>query len=271
MLLLQYPDPQGLAERAREDRDPEVHCFLVHPHLEPAVLRDTRLGDVQLGHDFQARHQRGVKLDVERLHGVVEYPVNPVFHLHRSFRRLDVNVARSLLHGAQDNGVHQFDHRALVLRDLLDREHLIPALVFPDEHRPEFLLDACQDLAVALGLLEQVQDRGAGSHHQAQLAPQQQFKLVEGPQVLGIGHGDAQHPFVLLQRQEHVPVHQFQRDRLEQLLVQPEFGQRVVPQAILLGQDFSQGVLRDHPLLDQPGSQGAVGPLGLAERFGLIA
>jgi hypothetical protein len=51
-----------LAVDARHDRHAEVDRLARHAQLEAAVLRDALLGDVELGHDLDARDDRAVEL-----------------------------------------------------------------------------------------------------------------------------------------------------------------------------------------------------------------
>ena len=56
--LVEDADDRVLAVDARHDRDAEVDGLARHAQLEPAVLRHALLGDVELGHDLDARDDR---------------------------------------------------------------------------------------------------------------------------------------------------------------------------------------------------------------------
>ena len=61
--------------------------------LEAAVLRHALLGDVELGHDLDARDDRAVELLGDRLHRRLQHAVDAVLDVHRVVLRLDVDVA----------------------------------------------------------------------------------------------------------------------------------------------------------------------------------
>ena len=63
--------------------------------LDAAVLRQALLGDVQLGHDLQARDDRRLEvLDLRRDRGFHQHAVNAVADAQLVLERLDVDVGR---------------------------------------------------------------------------------------------------------------------------------------------------------------------------------
>ena len=79
--------------------------------LEAAVLRDALLGDVQLGHDLDARDDRRVELLVDRLHRLVQHAVDAVLDHHLAVAGLDVDVRGAALQRVEDRRVDQLDDR----------------------------------------------------------------------------------------------------------------------------------------------------------------
>ncbi len=84
--LVQEPQDDLFAEEGRQDRDAEIHlASLAELQLDTAVLGQTPLGDVQLGHDLHAGSD-GV-LDLEgKAHGLAQHAVHPVSDSETSSR-----------------------------------------------------------------------------------------------------------------------------------------------------------------------------------------
>ena len=86
----------ALAVQRRQGRDAQVDLLAHHPQLDAAVLRQAALGDVELGHDLDARDDRGLQPARRRL-DVVEHAVDAVADLDLVLERLDVDVRCPLL------------------------------------------------------------------------------------------------------------------------------------------------------------------------------
>ena len=102
----------ALAVERRQRRDAEVDLLAHHAELDAAVLRQAPLGDVELRHDLDARHDGRLQPARRRL-DVVQHAVDAVADLELVLERLDVDVGRALLDGAVDEQVHQPDDRRL--------------------------------------------------------------------------------------------------------------------------------------------------------------
>ena len=76
----------------RHDRDAEINIAPFVAHAKASVLRHTPLGDVEFRHDLDARDERLMISEVNRINFTVERAVNAVFDLHFSVARFDVNV-----------------------------------------------------------------------------------------------------------------------------------------------------------------------------------
>ncbi len=121
-LLVENTDDRVFAVHARHDRDAEVDGLAAHAQPEAAVLRHALLGDVELGHDLDARDDGAVRALGDRPHGRLQHAVDAVLDDHRVVLRLDVDVAGAPLDGGEDRRVDQADDRADVARQALDRE-----------------------------------------------------------------------------------------------------------------------------------------------------
>jgi hypothetical protein len=86
----------------RHDRHAEVDRLAGHPHFEPAVLRNSLLGDVELGHHLDARDDRAMKLLGYRPHRRLKHPIDAVLDVHGVVAGLDVDITGAPLNGRVD-------------------------------------------------------------------------------------------------------------------------------------------------------------------------
>ncbi len=100
----------------RHDGNAEVDQSALVADAEAAVLRDAALGDVELGHDLDARNDGGVMLLGNGLHGVLQHAVDAVLDHHIVVFRLDVDVAGAALERIENGGIDQPDDGAFVFR-----------------------------------------------------------------------------------------------------------------------------------------------------------
>ena len=88
----------------------QVELLALHAHHDAAVLRQATLGDVELGHDLDARDHRGGQVGGRRF-GFLEHAVDAVAHLQAVLERFDVDVGGAHLDRALDDQVDQADDR----------------------------------------------------------------------------------------------------------------------------------------------------------------
>ena len=100
------PSEAGRVETRRSTASPFT------AHARAAVLRPEPVGDVEPGHDLDARDERkpGVPRD---LHDLPQHAVDAVAHHDAAFDRLDVDVARPAGHAIGQHHVDQPDDRPL--------------------------------------------------------------------------------------------------------------------------------------------------------------
>ncbi len=184
---------------------------------DAAVLRQALLGDVELGHDLQARDQRRVQRLVG-LHHLAQRAVDAKAHRARALVGLDVDVARAVLGGLREQRVEHADDRRVVgrLQQVLHRRQLL-------HHARQ--VDAAFHLA--------------DDHRRARLAA-------------GVGRGDALRErglrLVLHGVDVVEPLHLRQR-RQRRVLVRPQHELRAVvfeQQGVGLGPGVGQGVAGAH-------------------------
>ncbi len=82
--------------------------------VDAAVLRQALLGDVELGHDLEARdHGALQRLDVLRHRHLVQHAVDAVADAQVVLHGLDVDVRRALVERFADDLVHELDDARL--------------------------------------------------------------------------------------------------------------------------------------------------------------
>src|SRR6185295_15145042 len=88
--------------------DAEVDLAAHQPQLDASVLRQASLGDVELRHDLDARHDRRLQ-PARRGFDVVQHAVDAVTDLELVLERLDVDIRRALLERPVDEQVDEPD------------------------------------------------------------------------------------------------------------------------------------------------------------------
>jgi hypothetical protein len=130
-VALQQAHDDRLAVHRGHGRDAQVVLDAADALFEAAVLRQAPLGDVQAGHDLDARddgrgrlHRWGVNLP--------QQAVDAITHLELAFERFDVDVRGAGLGGLVDELVNELDHRRfageflqlLDVVEVLGRDHI---------------------------------------------------------------------------------------------------------------------------------------------------
>jgi hypothetical protein len=97
--FVENADDRLLAEAGRQGRDPKVDLAGLVAELDPAVLGQATLGDVERGHDLHAGGQGGLQA-LGRSHDLVQHAVDPEAHAEDLLVGLEVDVR-----GPASNGV----------------------------------------------------------------------------------------------------------------------------------------------------------------------
>ena len=170
---------RGAIEDAEHDRfselsgqsgDAEVNGAIAKVESDASVLREPALRNVEVGHDLDARdHRKGQTLG-GRGH-LIKRAIHAVTDLELVLERLEMDVARAVLHGLKKDEVDKPDdgnfvrevrkHGRIVGVDRTEfgRDFLV---------RPDFLENVGETLAVipAVILFDQLEDlAGVGNHH----------------------------------------------------------------------------------------------------------
>ncbi len=110
---------RGAVEQAHDDAfavergqggNAEIDFAAEDVDLDAAVLRQAALGDIELGHQLQARDDGGLEFARRRVL-IEEHAIHAEADAEFLFERLDVDVAGALFDGLRDHGVHQADDR----------------------------------------------------------------------------------------------------------------------------------------------------------------
>ena len=96
------------AEKRGDDRNAEVGGAGANRHGEAAVLRETRLRDIDTAEDLDAADQRAMQFARERKR-FPQIAIDPIADARVKLVRLDVNVGRPLADGVVDDGIEHLD------------------------------------------------------------------------------------------------------------------------------------------------------------------
>ena len=218
--LVEDADDRVLAVHARHDRDAEVDRLPRQAQLEASVLRHALLGDVELGHDLDARDDRAVEAAVDRPHRRLQHAVDAVLHVHRVVAGLDVNVARPALNRGVDGRVDQPDDGAGIGRQLVDGQLLVAGFVFAQQLQLEALGRLLEHARRALALLEDRLNRRRRADRDLDVRAEQHRQLVDHRQVGRIRHDDHERVAVAVRGHEPVAQHQVGGNRPEEVVVE---------------------------------------------------
>ena len=106
---------------------------------------------------------------------------------------------------------------------------------------------------------------GRGADADVDLAVQDHFELVDGRDVVRVGHGNDQDAVLgVLDRHELVPLHEVDGHGLEEFGVDAEIGEVEVAQVALLGQGLGQRLLGDQACVHQQFADALSPAVGLA-------
>ncbi len=102
---VEYAHHDAFAVDGWQRRDAEVDVLAKHPETNPAVLGQTALGDIELGHELDAGNYSSAHLARRRFDGI-HHAINSNADAQLVFHRLDVNVTGAAFDGARNEQVH---------------------------------------------------------------------------------------------------------------------------------------------------------------------
>src|SRR5712692_11424169 len=103
--LVQEAHDDLFSEESREHRDSNIQ-FLpgAHLQLDPPILGESPLSDIELGHYFEPREQRVLELG-GGIHDLVQHPIDTKAYAKNLFVWLDMNIARPPFGRIGQNGI----------------------------------------------------------------------------------------------------------------------------------------------------------------------
>ncbi len=247
----------AFAEGHRDHADAQVDLAAVRLDLESAVLRQSPLGDVEVGEDLDAADDRVLKLADGRRHvRVLEHAVDAVAHAKVVLERFAVDVAGPLVDRFEQYLVDELDDRGLLGHldveiarlDLLLVDDLeLGALLF-DHLRQHFAADAVE-------ILDELVDFRAGRQHRHNRHVQAGAQLLQRVHVQRIRRRDLQpalavaaHP---LDRQHAVLMHEPAGHGAQQLAVERHFLQVDDGDVELFAENLQHVPLAHDPVANQ--------------------
>ena len=154
--------------------------------LDAAVLRHALLGDVELGHDLETRGDGALHLE-RRRHHLVEHAVDAVAHAELLLERLDVDIARPLVHRVRDERVDELDDRR-VLAHAPRRARIVVHLLDDLEVLLHVLHDFGERVGGFVEAVDGALDRRLGRDDGTHLEPRDELDVVDREDVVGIRH-----------------------------------------------------------------------------------
>ena len=173
---VEHPDDDLFAQRCRQRRDAQVDRLAVHGHAGAAILRPQPIGDVEGGHDLDARDQRDAG-GAGNLHHLAQHAIDAIPHRDPAFLGLDVNVARARQDPLGDDQVHETNHGPLAR--LLGR----------DGELVGWLVGELDDVGAAAHPLEQLVERLLGAVQLVELLGDPRGIEQQGPDLPRGGEG----------------------------------------------------------------------------------
>src|SRR5690606_1535026 len=104
--LLENTHDDSLAVKRGHGGETDIDVLAGDLDLDPSVLGEALLGDVELTHDLDPRRDRGVGL-LGLANDVVKNAVDPESGDELLLVRLDVDVGGFFLHGPEEQRVHE--------------------------------------------------------------------------------------------------------------------------------------------------------------------
>ena len=206
----------GAVEQAHDDAfaveggqrgDAQIHFAAQDFDLDAAILRQAALGDVELGHQLQARDDGGLELARRRLL-VEEHAIHAEAYAEFLLEGLDVDVAGAVLNGLPDHGIDQPDDGRLA-------GHVAQVLeVFVGLRGADFGIEGLLG-ALAVVLVDGVEDVLFGGQRGFDFQAGEGAYGRDGVEIQRIGHGQREGGVLHGQRNEAALAHEACRESFE--------------------------------------------------------
>jgi hypothetical protein len=219
----------------------EVHLAAPpHLQLDTAVLGKPALGDVELGHDLDARGDGVLELE-RRLHHLVEHAIDAVARAEVLLVGLDVDVRRIPLDGVGQDEVHELDDRRVLglLGELADVDVLI-VVHDVDVHVVEVRHDVGKARGLVVVAIDRALDGVVGGDDDLDVVAGEELDVVDGDDVRGIRGGQDQSRPGAVHREDRVLDRDLFGDQLDDRRVDLELVEVDRWHAVLLGDEVGE-------------------------------
>src|SRR5690606_29769060 len=209
-----------LAPNHRQNRHAEVDRLATDLHLELAILRLALLGDVQLGHDLDARSDVVLHALGQR-HRFRHRAILAVAHDDLLLEWFDMDVGDALVAGVEDHLVDQLDDRRVLVADRRKVGALVVGGFFlqRDVGVIEGVQDAVNTLAFRLvALAARALDLFFGADNETQLTTGDDANVVELEHIERVGYRDRDDRTDLVDREHAIIARYVLRNGLQDLL-----------------------------------------------------
>ena len=113
LAFVQQTQNRTLAMGAGQGADAHIHRARPDAQRDASVLRQAAFGNVQLGHDLQARNQRRVQSAVG-LHHFAQIAIDPKTYYRMALEGFDMDVAGAIARGLGQQGIEHADNGRVV-------------------------------------------------------------------------------------------------------------------------------------------------------------
>ena len=259
---VEHPHHHALAEKRRQHAHAEVDRMAAHRQLDPAVLRKTPLGDVEIRHHLDPSGDRKGEM-LRRRHHLLQHAVGLQPDPELMLERLEVDVAGAVADRHQEHHVEELaDRRALGQR--LNAREVDRAVPVGRRSRcslqvlvaGQFVDDRFDRVGRGrIILLDRLLNLGFRRHADLDVVAEQHPQLVGDLNLLRLRRRDREP--VALQRERHDAVELRHRlaDDLQHVALERRVSQLGDGRSPLLGERLRQLLLRDHRHRDADAAQ----------------
>ena len=110
--FVKHTDNELFSEHRGKRGNTEIKLFTADDHIDSSVLRYSPLRYVQPRHNLDTGAYSGIGVYRE-LCSLLQITVNTVTYLNHFFKRLNMNITRSIRYGFLNNGIHQSHGRVI--------------------------------------------------------------------------------------------------------------------------------------------------------------
>jgi hypothetical protein len=232
-----------------QSRDAQIDRPAGDVFLNPAILRQTALRDVEVGHDLQPRDYRHGQMPRRRRH-FVERPIHPVPNFEFGFERLEMNVGSPVLHRLIHDQIDVAnDRRGIGFRlERFDIDFSVRPAILDAAKLGENIVHA-RDVRTVM-FFDQILDLINRRDHQLDVAIERKTERLERLRVQRVGDRELDRLPFGAERKRLVQDREARRQQFEQLGRRIEPAQIDIIGAERIGDHLIKLFLRANPVID---------------------